>query len=66
MEEKKKMGRPTDNPRSKRLSLRIAEDEMKEIEYCAHKLSITKIEAVLKARSLLKNEVDGASEKKHL
>lgn len=58
MEEKKKMGRPTDNPRSKRLSLRIAEDEMKEIEYCSDKLGITKIETVLKAIELLKKEID--------
>ena len=60
MEEKeqKKMGRPTDNPRSKRLSLRISEDEMKEIEYCSKKLSTTKIETVLKAIELLKIEID--------
>lgn len=56
--EKKKMGRPTDNPRNKRLSLRIAESEMKDIDFCAKKLSITKIEAVLKGISLLKNEIN--------
>lgn len=56
--EKKKIGRPTDNPRNMRLSLRIAENEMKEIEYCTKKLSITKIEAILKGIALLKKEID--------
>ena len=62
MEEKeqKKMGRPTDNPRSKRLSLRISADEMKEIEYCSKKLSTTKIETVLRAIELLKKDIDKA------
>lgn len=52
------MGRPTSNPRDRRLSLRIAESEMEEIEYCMKKLSISKIEAVLKGISLLKNEIE--------
>lgn len=54
----KKTGRPTNNPRNKRLSLRIAEDEMKGIDYCTEKLSITKIEAVLRGIELLKKEIE--------
>ncbi len=54
----KKIGRPTDNPRDKRLSLRISESEMEEIEYCARKISATKIETVLKGIELLRKEID--------
>lgn len=52
------MGRPTSNPRNKRLSLRIAESEMEDIEYCMKKLSISKIEAVLQGISLLKKDIE--------
>ena len=54
----KKMGRPTSNPRDKRLSLRIAKSEMEDIEYCMEQLSISKIEAVLKGISLLKKDIE--------
>jgi len=52
------MGRPTSNPRDRRLSLRIAESEMEDIEYCMEQLSISKIEAVLKGISLLKKDIE--------
>lgn len=52
-----KLGRPTDNPRNKRLSLRIAESEMEEIEYCCDKLNLPKIEVVLKGVRLLKQGI---------
>lgn len=32
--EKKKMGRPTDNPRGERLGFRVSEEEEKMIKYC--------------------------------
>ena len=57
MAKEKKMGRPTDNPRNKRLSLRIAENEMEDIEYCSRKLSIPKIDTVLRGIELLKAEI---------
>lgn len=52
------MGRPTSNPRDRRLSLRIAKSEMEDIEYCMEQLSISKIEAVLKGISLLKKDIE--------
>lgn len=55
---KKKMGRPTDNPRNQRLSLRIAKDEMEEINYCSKKLGIPKIEVVLMGVRLLRRSID--------
>ncbi|MBF1146875.1 MAG: hypothetical protein HXL87_01605 [[Eubacterium] sulci] len=57
------MGRPTSNPRDRRLSLRIAESEMEDIEYCMEQLSMSKIETVLKGISLLKKEIEKNKEK---
>lgn len=54
------MGRPIkgDYPRNKRLSLRISEEEMKDIEYCSKKLKKTKIDTVMEGIYLLKDEID--------
>lgn len=56
--EEKKMGRPTDNPRNLRLSLRMTADEMKEIDDLAKKLSVTKTNMVLKAVALLREQTE--------
>jgi hypothetical protein F3_00422 len=56
--EEKKMGRPTDNPRNLRLSLRMTADEMKEIDDLAKKLSMTKTNMVLKAVALLREQTE--------
>lgn len=56
--EEKKMGRPTDNPRDMRLSLRMTADEMKEIDDLAKKLSMTKTNMVLKAVALLREQTE--------
>ena len=57
---KVKMGRPIkgDYPRDKRLSLRISEEEMLDIEYCSKKLNKTKIDTVMEGIYLLKKEID--------
>lgn len=57
-EEKKKMGRPTENPRSKRLSLRISEKEMIKIEECSKAINKTKIETVLEGIELLRKKLN--------
>lgn len=56
--EEKKMGRPTDNPRDMRLSLRMTADEMKEIDDLAKMLSMTKTNMVLKAVALLREQAE--------
>lgn len=56
--EQKKMGRPTDNPRNLRLSLRMTADEMKDIDDLAKKLSMTKTNMVLKALALLREQTE--------
>lgn len=61
----KKMGRPTSNPRDMRLSLRIAKSEMEDIEYCMEKLSISKIDVVLKGISLLKKDIEKNNDHTH-
>lgn len=54
----KKMGRPTDNPRNLRLSLRMTAGEMKDIDDLAKKLSMTKTNMVLKALALLREQTE--------
>lgn len=56
--EQKKMGRPTDNPRNLRLSLRMTAGEMKDIDDLAKKLSMTKTNMVLKALALLREQIE--------
>lgn len=48
-----------------RLSLRIAKSEMEDIEYCMEKLSISKIDVVLKGISLLKKDIEKNNEHMH-
>ena len=48
MDDKKKMGRPTNNPRNKRLEIRLNEEEDKKLKECSEKLSLTKTDVLLK------------------
>lgn len=59
MSQGKKMGRPIvrDEPRDKRLSLRISEKEMREIDLCAKKLAKSKIDTVMYAIYELKDRL---------
>ncbi len=40
--DKKKMGRPTDNPRGERLGFRISEEEGRMLEYCMRNSDMSK------------------------
>lgn len=40
--ERKKMGRPTDNPRGERLGFRISEEESEMIKYCMENSDMSK------------------------
>lgn len=46
--EKKKMGRPTDNPRNRRISLKLAENEMAMLEYCSKELGEPRVNVIVK------------------
>lgn len=43
-----KMGRPTINPRNKRLEIRLNEEEVKKLKECSEKLSLTKTDVLMK------------------
>jgi len=42
----KKMGRPTKEPKTQTLKIRLSESEGERLEYCAHKLGKTKAEVI--------------------
>lgn len=43
-----KMGRPTNNPRNKRLEIRLNEDEENKLQECVKKLNMTKTDVLIK------------------
>lgn len=54
----KKMGRPTNNPRNKALQLRLAENELDKIQYCADMLETSRTNAVMKGIELLLEDLE--------
>ena len=44
--EKKKMGRPTDNPKNYRESFRLSETDMGKIKFCMEKTGMSKTEII--------------------
>ena len=44
--EKKKMGRPTDNPKSYRESFRLSETDMEKIGFCMQKTGMSKTDII--------------------
>ncbi len=44
--EKKKMGRPTENPKSYRESFRLSESDMQKIKICMEKKGISKTDVI--------------------
>ena len=43
-----KMGRPTNNPRNKRLEIRLNEEEDKKLKECSEKLRLSKTDVLMK------------------
>lgn len=43
-----KMGRPTNNPRNKRLEIRLNAEEEEKLKECCDKLSLTKTNVLMK------------------
>ena len=55
----KKMGRPkSDNPRNKRLEIKLTENEDLELKKLSEKLKITRKAIILKGIDLFKKELD--------
>ena len=46
IEEKKKMGRPTDAPKSYRESFRLSEEDMNKIRFCMEKAGMSKTDVI--------------------
>ena len=55
--EKKKMGRPTDNPRTKKIGFRMSETEIEDIQKCADAMNTQRVNAVVEGIQLLKEEL---------
>lgn len=45
-EKKKKMGRPTDNPKTYRESFRLSESDMEKINFCIERTGMSKTDVV--------------------
>lgn len=56
--EKKKMGRPTDNPRTEKIGLRMSKSEINDIQKCADKMQTQRINAIVEGIQLLKEKLD--------
>lgn len=55
--EKKKMGRPTDNPRTEKIGFRMSPTEIEDIQKCAEALSTQRVNAVVEGIRLLKQQL---------
>lgn len=56
--EKKKMGRPTDNPRTEKIGFRMSQSEIEDIEKCADAMNTQRVNAVVEGIRLLKEKLE--------
>lgn len=56
--DKKKMGRPTNNLRDKKIGFRMSPTEIADIEKCAEKMNTQRVNAVVEGIQLLKKKLD--------
>lgn len=56
--EKKKMGRPTDNPRTEKIGFRMSKAEIEDIEKCADAMNTQRVNAVVEGIRLLKEKLE--------
>jgi len=54
----KKMGRPTNNPKTVRLGLRLTPDEAEMLFYCSEMLKVARINVIVKGIELVKAQID--------
>ena len=55
--EKKKMGRPTDNPRTEKVGFRMSKSEIEDIQKCAEAMKTQRVNAVVEGIRLLKEKL---------
>ena len=53
-----KMGRPTTNPRDKKIGFRMSEKEIEDIQICSEKLNANRVDAVVEGIKLLKKKLN--------
>jgi len=53
-----KMGRPTDNPKTLRMEIRLTPDESGLLKYCAEQLNLTRTQVVVKGVELVKQQIE--------
>lgn len=54
----KKMGRPTNNPRTEKIGFRMSPAEIEDIEKCAIKMGTQRVNAVVAGIKLLKEKLE--------
>mgnify|MGYP006958017870 CR=1 FL=1 len=54
---KKKIGRPTDNPRTEKIGFRMSRSEIDDIQKCADALQTQRVNAVVEGINLLKKKL---------
>lgn len=57
MTNKKKMGRPTDDPKTLNTRVRLSENDVKMLEYCSEKTGLTKSEIIRRGIELVYNKI---------
>lgn len=57
MTNKKKMGRPTDDPKTLNTRVRLSENDVKMLEYCSEKTRLTKSEIIRRGIELVYNKI---------
>lgn len=55
--EKKKMGRPTENPRTEKIGFRMSKIEIEDIQKCADAMNTQRVNAVTEGIRLLKEKL---------
>ena len=55
---KKKMGRPTDNPRTEKVGFRMSPKEIEDIQKCADVMGTQRVNAVVEGIRLLKEKLN--------
>lgn len=54
----KKMGRPTDNPRTEKVGFRMSQKEIEDIQKCADIMQTPRVNAVVEGINLLKEKLN--------
>lgn len=55
---RKKMGRPTENPRTEKIGFRMSPKEIEDIQKCADKMNTQRVNAVVEGIQLLKKNLN--------